>query len=276
MKNVFKILLIIGMALMATACGAKPDIPEATGKAAQKPVSNGSTLEEIKKKGEITIAVDDTFPPMNYRNDKNELVGFDVDLAKAVSEELGVKANFIPTAWDGILPGLDAKRYDIIMSSMGITDERKQKVDFVEYLRLGQILAVQSGNPLNIQTKEDLSGKIVGVQMGSTSESAAKEIDRVKELKAYNGYTDVFNDLALGRVEGVIVAEAVGRYYKSLKPEVFDVAGDSFLKLPVGIAVRKDDDSLEKALNDAVQKLKENGTFSEISKKWFDEDVTKQ
>lgn len=276
MKNLFRILLFIGVALLATACGAKPDIPEATGKAAQKPVSNGSTLEEIKKKGEITIAVDDTFPPMNYRNDKNELVGFDVDLAKAVSKELGVKANFIPTAWDGILPGLDAKRYDIIMSSMGITDERKQKVDFVEYLRLGQILAVQSGNPLNIQTKEDLSGKIVGVQMGSTSESAGKEIDGVKELKAYNGYTDVFNDLALGRVEGVIVAEAVGRYYKSLKPEVFDVAGDSFLKLPVGIAVRKDDDSLEKALNDAVQKLKENGTFSEISKKWFGEDVTKQ
>ncbi|RDU36493.1 amino acid ABC transporter substrate-binding protein [Neobacillus piezotolerans] len=276
MKKALRILLIIGVALMATACGAKPDIPEAADKASQKDASNGNTLEEIKKKGEITIAVDDTFPPMNYRNDKNELVGFDVDLAKAVSEELGVKVNFIPTAWDGILPGLDAKRYDIIMSSMGITDERKQKVDFVEYLRLGQILAVQSGNPLKIQTKEDLSGKIVGVQMGSTSESAAKEIAGVKELKSYNGYTDVFNDLALGRVEGVIVAEAVGRYYKTLKPEVFDVTGDPFLKMPVGIAVRKEDDSLEKALNDAVQKLQENGTFSEISNKWFGEDVTKQ
>ncbi|WP_053366805.1 ABC transporter substrate-binding protein [Bacillus sp. FJAT-27245] len=276
MKKAFKFVLILMVALMATACGAKQDIPEAAGKAAEKSATNGNTLEEIKKKGEITIAVDDTFPPMNYRNDKNELVGFDIDLAKAVSEELGVKANFIPTAWDGILPGLDAKRYDIIMSSMGITEERKQKVDFVEYLRLGQILAVQSGNPLNIRTKEDLSGKKVGVQMGSTSESAAREIDGVKELKAYNGYTDVFNDLALGRVEGVIVAEAVGRYYKTLKPKVFDVAGDPFLKMPVGIAVRKDDDSLEKALNDAVQKLKEDGTFSKISNKWFGEDVTRQ
>ncbi|WP_316569945.1 ABC transporter substrate-binding protein [Neobacillus sp. YIM B06451] len=275
MKNLIKFVLILAVALMATACGAKPELPEATGNAAEKSSSNGNTLEEIKKKGEITIAVDDTFPPMNYRNDKNELVGFDIDLAKAVSEELGVKANFIPTAWDGILPGLDANRYDIIMSSMGITEERKQKVDFVEYLRSGQILAVQSGNPLNITKKEDLSGKIVGVQMGSTSESAAREINGVKELKAYNGYTDVFNDLALGRLEGVIVAEAVGRYYKTLKPEVFDVAGEPFLKMPVGIAVRKNDDSLEKALNDAVQKLKENGTFSKISKKWFGEDVTK-
>ncbi|WP_409270319.1 substrate-binding periplasmic protein [Neobacillus sp. SCS-31] len=275
MKNVIKFVLILAVALMATACGAKPDIPEAAGNAAEKSAANGNTLDEIKKKGEITIAVDDTFPPMNYRNDKNELVGFDIDLAKAVSEELGVKANFIPTAWDGILPGLDARRYDIIMSSMGITEERKQKVDFVEYLRSGQILAVQSGNPLNITKKEDLSGKIVGVQMGSTSESAAKEIKGVKELKAYNGYTDVFNDLALGRIEGVIVAEAVGRYYKTLKPEVFDVAGEPFMKMPVGIAVRKNDDTLEKALNDAVQKLKENGTFSKISKKWFGEDVTK-
>ncbi|WP_059170745.1 ABC transporter substrate-binding protein [Bacillus sp. FJAT-27445] len=276
MKKAIWFVLILAVTLMATACGGKPDIPNAAGKAAETSASNGNTLDEIMKKGEITIAVDDTFPPMNYRNDKNELVGFDVDLAKAVSDELGVKANFIPTAWDGILPGLDAKRYDIIMSSMGITEERKQKVDFVEYLRLGQILAVQSGNPLNIQTKEDLSGKIVGVQMGSTSESAAREIEGVKELKAYNGYTDVFNDLALGRVEGVIVAEAVGRYYETLKPEVFDVAGDPFLKMPVGIAVRKQDDSLEKALNDAVEKLKENGTFTEISDKWFGEDVTKQ
>ena len=88
---------------------------------------------------------------MEYRNDKNELVGFDIDFAEALAKELGVKVKFVPSAWDGIIPGLDAKRFDMILSSMNVTDERKKKVDFVEYFGVGQILAVKTGNPLNIQ-----------------------------------------------------------------------------------------------------------------------------
>ncbi|TDK61025.1 basic amino acid ABC transporter substrate-binding protein [Bacillus salipaludis] len=276
MKKVIQIFIIMAVAIMATACGAQPNLPDAKTKEKIQKAESGNTLDSIKKQGVITIAMDDTFPPMEYRNDKNELVGFDVDLAKAITKELGVKAEFKPTAWDGILPGLDAKQYDVIMTSMNITDERKQKVDFVEYLKLGQVVAVKAGNPLSIQSKEDLSGKVVGVQIGSTSETAAKQIKGVKELKTYNAYTDVFNDLGLGRLQGVIVAEAVGRYYKATKPEAFDVVGSSFQKLPIGIAVRKGDDKLEEALTKAVQTVKDNGTYAKISQKWFGKDLSKE
>lgn len=276
MKKVIQLVLILAVALMATACGAQPKLPEATQKKQSETTSNGDTLDQVKKQGIIKIAVDDTFPPMEFRNDKNELVGFDIDLANAIAKELGVKAQFAPTSWDGILPGLDAKQFDIIMSSMNITDERKQKVDFVEYLKLGQVVAVKKGNPLNIQSKDDLSGKTVGVQMGTTSETAAKEINGIKEIKTYNGYTDVFNDMGLGRLEGVIVAEAVGRYYKTTKPDAFDVVGTTFQSLPVGIAVRKNDDKLQEALQKAVQTVKDNGTYGEISKKWFGTDKSKE
>jgi polar amino acid transport system substrate-binding protein len=277
MKKVIQILIIMAVAVMATACGTQPKLPAAAkqNEESQK-TTGGNTLDSIKKQGVIKIAVDDTFPPMEYRNDKNELVGFDIDLANAISKELGVKVEFVPTAWDGILPGLDAKQFDIIMSSMNITDERKQKVNFVEYLKLGQVVAVKSGNPLNMRSKDDLTGKVVGVQMGTTSENAAKEIKGIKELKTYNGYTDVFNDLGLGRLQGVIVAEAVGRYYKTTKPDAFDVIGDTFQSLPVGIAVRKDDDKLEAALQKAVQTVKENGTYAKVSKKWFGTDKSKE
>jgi polar amino acid transport system substrate-binding protein len=277
MKKVIQIVIILAVALMAAACGAQPKLPEQQSKSEQsKKVTEGNTFENIKKQGVIKIAMDDTFPPMEYRDDQNKLIGFDIDLANALSKELGVKVEFIPTAWDGILPGLDAKRYDIIMSSMNITDERKQKVDFVEYMKLGQVVAVKSGNPQKIQSKEDLSGKIVGVQLGSTSESAAKEIKGVKELKTYNGYTDVFNDLGLGRLQGVIVAEAVGRYYKTTKSDAFDVVGSSFQSLPVGIAVRKGDNDLEAALQKAIATVKDNGAYAEVSKKWFGADKSKE
>jgi polar amino acid transport system substrate-binding protein len=276
MKKVIQFLIIAAVALMATACGTQPKLPAQSKSEQSKKVTEGNTFENIKKQGVLKIAVDDTFPPMEYRNDQNKLVGFDIDLANAISKELGVKVEFIPTAWDGILPGLDAKRYDIIMSSMNITDERKQKVDFVEYMKLGQVVAVKSGNPDKIQSKADLSGKTVGVQLGSTSESAAKEIKGIKELKTYNGYTDVFNDLGLGRLQGVIVAEAVGRYYKTTKPDAFDVVGSSFQSLPVGIAVRKGDNELEAALQKAVKTVKDNGAYAEVSKKWFGTDKSNE
>ncbi|ULT59471.1 basic amino acid ABC transporter substrate-binding protein [Neobacillus drentensis] len=276
MKKVIQFLIIAAVALMATACGTQPKLPAQSKSEQSQKGTEGNTYDNIKKQGVIKIAVDDTFPPMEYRDDQNKLVGFDIDLATAISKELGVKVEFVPTAWDGILPGLDAKRYDIIMSSMNITDERKQKVDFVEYMKLGQVVAVKTGNPLKIQTKEDLSGKTVGVQLGTTSESAAKEIKGIKELKTYNGYTDVFNDLGLGRLQGVIVAEAVGRYYKTSKPDAFDVVGSSFQSLPVGIAVRKGDNDLEAALQKAIAAAKDNGTYTEVSKKWFGTDKSKE
>jgi polar amino acid transport system substrate-binding protein len=268
-------LLLTSLVLLATsACGTEKALPT-TATSNNSESEAGDTLDQILEKGEITIAVDDTFPPMNYRNDKNELVGFDVDLAKAVAKTLGVEAKFIPTAWDGILPGLDAKRYDIIMSSMNVTDERKKQVDFVEYVNLGQVVAVEYGNPLNIQSIDDLRGKIVGVQIGSTSEAAAKEIDGIKEIKTYNAYTDAFNDLGLGRLEAIVVGVSVGRYYETTKPGIFEVAGKSFNSLPVGIAVRKEDNELEKALSEAIQTLKDNGEFARISEEWFGTDISK-
>ncbi|WP_047150821.1 basic amino acid ABC transporter substrate-binding protein [Aneurinibacillus tyrosinisolvens] len=281
MKKLFFLIAILTVAFSLSACGAKPELPAASapGKAEganQGSDTQGNTLEAIKQKGKLTVAIDDTFPPMEYRNDKNELVGFDIDLAKAVAKEIGVEAEFIPSAWDGILPGLDAKKYDMIMSSMNITDERKQKANFSEYLKLGQIVAVKSGNPLGIKSKEDLKGKIVGVQLGATSETAARKIPGVKEIKTYNGYTDAFNDMGLGRLDAIVVAEAVGRYYMKTKPDTFEIVGDTFQSLPVGIAVRKNDADLLKALDTAVQTVKNNGTYGEISTKWFGTDKSKE
>ncbi|MFT8322545.1 MAG: ABC transporter substrate-binding protein [Bacillus sp. (in: firmicutes)] len=264
MKKLSFFIAILLVVLSLSACGSK-NTSGANGS------GNGNTLKAIKDEGKITIAVDDTYPPMEFRNDKNELVGLDIDLAKEVAKELGVKAEFIPTAWDGIIPGLDAKKYDIIMSSMNITDERKQKVNFAEYLNFGQVVIVKTGNPLKINSKEDLKGKVAGVQLGTTSETAAKTISGIKEIKTYNGYTDAFNDMGLGRLDAIIVGEMVGRYYMKTKPDAFEIVGDSFQELPVGIAVRKTDKDLEEALNKAIKNMKDQGTIDKVKEDWFGE-----
>jgi polar amino acid transport system substrate-binding protein len=276
MKKIIQTLLIVVLALIITACGKQPELPDNTNNAKNEGAAGGDTLAQIKEKGVITIGMDDTLPPMEYRNDKNELIGFDIDFAEALAKELGVKVEFVPSAWDGIIPGLDAKRFDMILSAMNVTEERKKKVDFVEYFGVGQIVAVKAGNPLNIQSVEDLEGKTVGVQLGSTGETAVNSINGLKEVKKYDLTTDVFNDMGLGRVDAAVIGEMVGRYYMTTKPGVFEVVGDSFQVQPMGIAVRKGDTELREALEKAVQTLEDNGTLSKISEKWFGSDMTKQ
>jgi len=276
LKKALSLLFIAALALMVAACGTQPNLPDTSKNTQKKNSSASNTLAEIKEKGEITIGLDDTLPPMEYRNEKNELVGFDIDFANALSKELGVKVKFVPSAWDGIIPGLDAKRFDIILSSMNVTDERKKKVDFVEYFGVGQVLTVKAGNPLNIKTIDDLKGKNVGVQLGSTGETAVKSIDGIKEVKKYDLTTDVFNDMGLGRVDAGVVGEMIGRYYMTTKPGVFEVAGEAFNVQPMGIAVRKGDTELRESLQEAVETLESNGTLSDISQKWFGSDITKQ
>jgi len=276
MKKIIQTLLIAVLALIITACGKQPELPDNTNNAKNEDAADGDTLSQMKEKGVITIGMDDTLPPMEYRNDKNELVGFDIDFAEALAGELGVKVEFVPSAWDGIIPGLDAKRFDMILSAMNVTEERKKKVDFVEYFGVGQIVAVKAGNPLNIQSVEDLDGKTVGVQLGSTGETAVNSINGLKEVKKYDLTTDVFNDMGLGRVDAAVIGEMVGRYYMTTKPGVFEVVGDSFQVQPMGIAVRKGDTELREALEKAVQTLEDNGTLSKISEKWFGTDMTKQ
>jgi len=276
MKKIIQTLLIVVLALIVTACGNQPELPDTSKNTQNEGAAGGDTLAQIKEKGVITIGMDDTLPPMEYRNDKNELVGFDIDFAEALASELGVKVEFVPSAWDGIIPGLDAKRFDMILSAMNVTEERKKKVDFVEYFGVGQIVAVKAGNPLNIQSVEDLEGKTVGVQLGSTGETAVNSINGLKEVKKYDLTTDVFNDMGLGRVDAAVIGEMVGRYYMTTKPGVFEVVGDSFQVQPMGIAVRKGDTELREALEKAVQTLEDNGTLSKISEKWFGSDMTKQ
>lgn len=215
----------------------------------------------------LRIGVDSTYPPMEFKNDQGQVIGFDIDFTKALGNKLGWNIEFVDSAWEGIIPGLQSQRFDAIISSMNITDERSKQVDFIPYTSLGQIIVVRPDNT-TIKGTADLVGKTVGAQLGTTCEEAARAIPGIKEIKTYNG-ADAFQDLAAGRLDAIVVDNVVGQYRQTQAPGAFKTVGDVFAKAPVGIAVRKGDNDLKNTLTKAVADIKADGTYGNISKAWF-------
>lgn len=261
MKKVFSLILIVLMLVTSLAgCGKKES-------------KNINSLDRVKKAGKISFGLDDSFPPMEYRDDKNNLVGFDIDLGNAIAKKLGVKAEFVPTDFNGILLSLQSGKFDSILSTLSITDERKKSIDFSEpYIMEGIVAVIKNGNS-SISGLQDLSGKVIACQLGSTSETAALKIQGIKELKKYDKITEALHDLAIGRVDAVVVDELVGRYYISQKANDYKVLDGKLNDEPVGLGFKKEDKELNAAVQKAINDLKADGTLSNISKKWFGVDI---
>jgi ABC-type amino acid transport substrate-binding protein len=218
--------------------------------------------------GEIVIGVDDTYPPMEFMNADNRLVGFDIDFGDELGKYIGKKVVWKPTAWDGIIAGLNAKKYDGIISSMNITPERQKQIQFVEYTSFGQVIIQPSNAKESVSTLSDLKGKTVGVQLGTTSEDAVKKEGGIT-IKEYNTFPDAFQDLSAGRIAAAVVDQPVGLYYVAKQPDNYHVAGSAFDSEPVGIGLRKDENDLAGQIQEALTKMKQDGTYDKIYEYWF-------
>ncbi len=235
------------------------------------PSFGASALERVKKAGKLVIAIDATYPPMESEGADGKPVGFDIDFANELASRLGVKAEFIVMGWDGILAGLQSKRYDVIISSMNITDERKKQVDFVEYVKMSQLFISKKGTI--VSTDKDLAGKVVAVQADTTSmeylEKKKKEGVAIKDIKAFKLATDTFAAVKAGQAEVLVTDEPVGKYYAKQDAATFQVTGRAMAPEPVGIAIRKDDKDLTKEISTKVEEMKKDGTLKKTSEKWF-------
>jgi polar amino acid transport system substrate-binding protein len=283
-----KILLLTLTAIVAasvmTGCGKKTTTTTNTNGASVEDVlasvKKNDTLasalpEKTKTAGKISFGVDDAYPPMEYRDEKNALVGFDIDFGNAIAKKLGIKSEWVPTVWDGILPSLSAKKFDAILSSLSITDKRKLEIGFSEpYIMGGPIIITKKDNT-SIKTADDLKGKIVAVQLGSTGDNAVSEINGTKEVKKYDKIPQALLDLTSGRVEAVVADDQVGRYYVGLDASKYLVAG-KLNDEPFGIGFRKEDKDLTDVVQKAIDDLKADGTLSKISLKWFKTDIYKK
>jgi polar amino acid transport system substrate-binding protein len=274
-RSAFLPIMLMTVAALVAACGgATPSTPGSTSPAGQSQQAANS-LDRVKNAKKLLVAVDTSYPPMEFIDEKDgtTAVGFDVDMAKAVAQKLGVQAEFVSSDWEGILTGLTAKRFDVIMSSMNITPERQKEVDFVEYAKMSQVFVSRVGSPA-VKSEQDLAGKVVVVQAGTTSEEwankvKAEKVKDIKEIRSFKGATDAFQEVKNKRGDVIIIDEPVGLFYSSKDAATFTITGHALDPEPVGIAVRKDDPELKAALEKAIADLRADGTYAKISKTWF-------
>ncbi|HMN02446.1 MULTISPECIES: basic amino acid ABC transporter substrate-binding protein [Geobacter] len=218
----------------------------------------------------VTVATDATWPPMEMVDANKKIVGFDIDFMNAIAKEAGFAVQFKNTAWDGIFAGLGAGRYDAIISSVTITEERKKQYDFSDpYINIGQILVVPKAEKgINLAA---LKGKKVGAQIGTTGAFEIKKVQGV-ELKNYDEIGLAFEDMAAGRIAGVVCDEPTAAHYALQKTEYknkFKIVGKSFTAESYGIVVKRGDKELLALINKGIKAVKAKKVDEQLRKKWL-------
>ena len=222
----------------------------------------------------LVIGIDDAFPPMGFRDENNEIVGFDIDLAKAVAEKMGVEVVFQPIDWSTKEAELNSGRIDLIWNGYTITPEREEKVLFTKpYLANAQVIAVLIDS--EIQSLDDLNGKNIGIQAQSSAldafnASAIKDI--VGSVTEFKDNVLALTDLKAGRIDAVVIDEVVINYLMTQEEGTYRVLDETLAPEKYGVGVKKGNEELLNKLQTALDEVIADGTAADISKKWFGED----
>ncbi len=259
MKKILSFMLLSVAALLLVSC--------------QSEVIN--TWDEIEERGYFIVGLDDTFAPMGFRDNDGELVGFDVDLAKEVSERLGVEVKFQPIDWDAKVLELDSGSIDMIWNGLTITESRLEEMLFSSpYIANTQMIMVKEGSSIDLI--DDLANGKIAVQISSASEEAvlANSIsDDFSEFLKFDTFNQALLELRNGTVDAVVIDEIMGRYIMSQSPGVYQVASENFGLEEYGIGFRLESSSIRDKINEVLLEMINDGTAGEISVKWFGEDI---
>jgi arginine/ornithine transport system substrate-binding protein len=241
----------------------------------------GAPQVDAKEWKKVRIGVEGAYPPFSEVTADGKLVGFDIDIANALCAEMKVECELVTQDWDGIIPALLARKYDAIIASMSITEERKQKVDFTsKYYNTPAKFVRKKGSGIEI-TKEGLKGKTVGVQRATIHDNFVTEVYGGEvEVKRYGTQDEAYLDMVAGRLD-LLLADSVAMDDGFLKTEDgkdFEFVGPDFSDPKyfgegAGIALRKNDDDLREMFNQAIEAIRANGKYKAIQDKYFDFDV---
>ncbi|MGM1045092.1 MAG: amino acid ABC transporter substrate-binding protein [Bacillota bacterium] len=223
---------------------------------------------------ELIVGIDDKFAPMGFRDEKNEIVGFDIDYARAAVEKMGYKIKFQPIDWKTKESELSSGRIDLIWNGYTITDERKEKVLFTKpYLKNSQVVAVMADS--DIKGINDLAGKNVGLQALSSAADALASNEIKSQISNISEFSDnvlALSDLKNGRLDAVVIDEVVLKYYMAKEEGTYTLLEESLAPEEYGIGVKKGREDLLNELQKALDEINADGTAAKISEKWFGED----
>lgn len=267
-----KLLLALAVASLFAACTKKEEAaPVAAAPApASAPAAAPAAPETLK------VAIDPTYEPFTFKTPEGKPTGFDVDIAEALCEQIKRKCEFVEQVWDSMIPGLQAKKYDVIISSMSATDERKQEIDFSDkYYQTPSRIVLKKGTKFT--DLASLKGKKIGVLKGSTQEKYA--VDNLKPVgvvvNSYEAQDQVYLDIKSGRLDGTVAdfLEVTGGFLSKPEGAKYEFIGPvlSDVKYFAGaaVALRKGEDKLKGELNEAIKTIRANGTYKTLNDKYF-------
>lgn len=236
------------------------------------------TLAQVKAAGELRIGCEAAYVPFTYRQE-GKIVGYDVELAELLCKPLGVKANFIDTAWAGVIPSLYAKKFDVIMSSMSYTKERLERVAFsIPYAEASQALLVRAADADKIKSVADLNGRVLAVKLGSPGQILQEKIAAglkaggaagFKEVRTFDDHPSAYVALAQNRVDGVLNTLATLAMVLKDAPGKYAIVKGMGADNWAGIAARKEDTEIVQYLNAELRRLKADGSLYKLQEKWF-------
>ncbi len=257
-KIIAAILAILMLTGLLAACGQQ-----------------GGGWAEIEKRGELIVGLDDTFAPMGFRDDDDNLVGFDIDLANAVGRELGVQIKFQPINWKANISELNAKRVDVLWNGMSATPARQEALSLTNKYLNNEIVIMSYKDGFNIKSAGELKDAKIGTQSSSAALEVLEGSDNYDEFKdnisLYDTYLEASLDMETGRIDCIVVDRVYGDYMNTklenkMSTSDFDFGDDLY-----AIGCRKEDTDLVKKLNDALKRLIDSGEAAQISIKWFGE-----
>lgn len=232
----------------------------------------GGLIAEIRARGRLVNGVEAQNPPFEYL-ENGQIVGYDVDLSRRFAQSLGVELELVDTAWAGVIPSLYTKKFDLIWSAMTITEPRKEAVTFSQPYASDQVEYIVKADDAAITKPEDLEGKVLGTQLNSAAELQAKTMIAEKklnvELKAFDSFNGAYLDLANGNLDAVTSTQLNNRALFAKTPGVYKVAISFPVYNLVGVATRKQDEDLAKAVSQFIAEMKKSGDLAELQKKWF-------
>lgn len=253
-------------AIVATGCGSSS---KSTTKSSG---GGGSTPAPLKAGGDFLFCTDVPYAPAEYQ-EGSKFVGYEVDIAKEVAKRLGVTATFQKTGFDGIIAALQSKKCDGIMSSMNSTPERKKQVDFVDYLSVGQSLLIPTASKDKIASLEDLNGKTVAVEVGTTMKDALDAFNKTTSgekivIKTYPDNGAAAAAVQGGDVDAFLLDSPIAADFVNKQPEIFTLGGAPIDPAAVGIALRKTDTKLSAAVQKAIDDMYADGSMGKILDTW--------
>lgn len=276
--TVLSVLLVIASLLVVTACGSNATTAKPSGEKqinAAKEETNepakSETVDEIKERGKLIIGTSGNFRPMTFMNEDSEIAGFDIEIGTMIAEKLGVEVEFVPGNIGGLIPGLVAGKFDLVMSALSETEERKKSIDFsIPYGKDGTIAAVLKDNT-TVTDVSKLEGLVTGVIGGSGTHTAIKEIGGYKELKEYPGNAEAFTDLKAGRIDVYAVGNIAANDYvkndKSDKP--LKLVGEVTAIKNMGVGMRKNEPELKAMIDALIEEKLKDGTIDQLAMKWI-------